>query len=235
MMFAQAPVNVSGGDVSGVTLTLTPGLTVSGHVVFDGASPKPDANALAAISVQLSARQGQPGPNSNTRVDSGGIFKTSGAIPGHYNVYLSPGPASWVLSSIMVDGHDVLKDGIDLTADVTGAVATFTDRAATVSGNVRAPSGALPQDTAVYLLPTDIEAWIARGMDSRSSYLGSASPSGTFSIGRVLPGEYLLVAAARPEGQPDPDFMRAVARGATKITIALGDHPTVDAPLVKIQ
>jgi hypothetical protein len=234
MMFAQAPVNVSSTDVTGIALTLTPGLTFGGHVVFDGASPKPDANTLAAINVQLSTRAGLPGPTPNTRVDSTGLFKTSGAIPGHYNVYLSSGAAPWVLNSIMVDGHDVLKDGLDLSADVTGAVATFTDRAATVSGSVRVSSGALPTNTVVYLLPADVEAWIANDMDSRRSYTGSASPSGTFSIGRVLPGEYLLAAAPRPEGPADPDVMRAVARGATRITIALGDHPTVDAPLVRI-
>lgn len=236
MLFAQAPVSVANTDVSGVVLSLTPGLTFAGHLVFDGASPKPDANALAAINVQLSSPGTPSGPPPSGRVDFTGGFKTSGGLPGHYTVNVSSEPVPWVLASMIVNGHDVLREGIDLDADVRDAVATFTDRAVTITGTVRATSGPLPESTTVLLLPEDVEGWIARGMTTRGSSVGGAAPSGAFSIGRVLPGQYLIAAVASSDYAPqDPAFLRAVARAATKITVAAGDHPTIDAPLVKIR
>ncbi len=235
MMFAQAPVNVSGGDVSGIALTLTPGLTVSGHVVFDGTSPKPDANALAAMSVQLAPRESGPNAGGNTRVNNMGNFKTGGAVPGHYDVNMGSASAPWVLLSLVADGRNVLQDGLDLSGDVTGLVATFTDRAASMTGTVRA-SSTPPEDVTVFVLPVDLEDWIANGMNPRRTYQGHALTGGTFSIGRILPGEYSVVGVSGPVAYPaSADFYRLIARSATKVTIALGDHPTVDAPLVKIQ
>jgi hypothetical protein len=234
MMYAQAPVNVSGSDITGLALTLSPGLTVSGRVVFDGTAPKPDANALVAISVSMASAT-QPGSTGAARVDPTGAFKTTGSLPGHYVINVGS-PPGWVLLSVVADGHDLWQDGFDLTADVSGAVATFTDRAATVTGSVHASSGAVPENTTVYLLPANYETWIANGMSGRGPYSIGASSTGTYTIGRVVPGQYLLAAASTPASGAAPvaDFYRALARGATKITIALGDHPNVDAPLVRI-
>src|SRR6185503_20956941 len=80
---AAVPVNVS-GDIENLSVTLGPGASVTGRVVFDGTAPRTAPGGLTNPRVSL--QQGEPnavlallGNGSPGEIDADGNFKVTGA------------------------------------------------------------------------------------------------------------------------------------------------------------
>jgi hypothetical protein len=150
-LFASANVNVSGGDVDGLTLQLSPGFRVSGRVGFSSPSGRaqPAATQMQAVVVTLNAMDGRnPGGlmgfGEPDRASAQGEFRTKGYGPGKYFLSVS-GPAGWQVTSATIGGRDVLDAPLEIRdADVAGVVVTFGDPLARVSGTVAAAPAAGP-------------------------------------------------------------------------------------------
>lgn len=235
-LWAQQEVNLNGEDVSGVTLALQEGMTLSGKVLFDGRALPPGAQELTKIALQL-----RPEDRNNiligvppTTVDASGTFTIVGIAPGKYRMTATvPGatPTSgWQLRSALVDGRDVVDIPIEITPgqNLTGAVLTFTDQMAELSGRLIDAAGRPAPGLTVLLFPTDRAQWVIGSRRMPQPIL--PSNDGRFRATNLPAGEYFLAAVTDLDQQDwgDPAFMEQAVAGAIKITLAGGERKTQD-------
>ena len=236
LLWAMAPVTVGDADVSGVGLTLTEGLTVSGRLEFSGSRPRPDPQRLAQVPIVIESADGvdptpQIGPPSRVLPD--GRFVSAQLVPGKYFVRVGGAPAGFIVQSITVNGADATEAPIELASSVTNVVITFTDLISSITGAVRG----IPADAdapAVILFPADMRAWKDFGINpSRLKLTRAGVQSGGFSFGSLAGGDYFAI-AIRDEYSADwmnPGFLEVLSHTAQRFTLAPGEKRVLDLTL----
>jgi hypothetical protein len=238
--WAQTEVPVDGAPVSGVTLSLQVGMTVTGKIEFRstmaraGADYKAVQLFLQPVSTPGAVRLslGQPA----VQVADNGQFTISGVTPGRYRMTASvggpnQGPGSgppWRLGSAIVKGRDILDFPFDVGPgeDVSGALVTFTDATQEINGTLQDASGRPATDYTILAFPADRALWSA----TRRIRTGRPSTDGKFTLANLPAGDYLLAAIADlgPNESTDPAFLEQAVPAALKITIAPGEKKTQD-------
>jgi hypothetical protein len=233
------PLVVGTDDIEHLGVTLTAGPRITGRVEFDGALPRPPADALKRLVVVLEmsdARSlaGQNLASPRGQVDETGGVMTTSLLPGRYVVRASA-PPGWTFKAAMHDGRDVSTTPLEVGGgDISDLVLVFTDHPSSVSGNVQGGSG-VSSDAAVFLFPSDDRSWFGSGATPRRMKMTRASATGEFTFSAVPVGDYLL-AAVREElaGEwPDPKFLATLRATATKITIADGEKKFQNLQVIK--
>lgn len=238
-LWAMTDVTVDGNDLSGITLHLQPGMTLSGRVVFDGTVLQPPTD-FSRISVRLSAAP-TPGVTVSTGgatavVSADGTFKMPGVTPGRYLVSASAPAATpvagtpWVMRSAIVGGVDIADVALEVKPDqdVAGLVISFTDKSGELSGTLLDAAGHSTSAFSVMLFTTDKSQWSSRSR--RLKYPIRTNTDGKYKFSNVLPGEYYL-AALSDFDQNDVDkawFLEQVAAAAIKITVTEGEKKAQD-------
>jgi hypothetical protein len=242
-LYAQSMVDVSGRDVAALTIPLREGAKVSGRIEFVGAATPPQPRQLQSLSVTLAPTDTRSFPQTPqlgptvSGVDQSGQFRTTGYPPGRYSMSVAgPTPPGWTLKAIMLNGRDALTSPVELTtADLDGAVVTFSDKVSQIAGTVRGvPAG----DTATVLVfPFDYKAWIANGMSPRRMRQTPAGTTGSYSAGGLFGADYFVAALDDDDltDNLDPSTFDALSRIATRVTLADGEKKTVDLSVVRIK
>jgi hypothetical protein len=244
MLYAVADVDVTGADVSGVTLALQPGSTFSGRVVFDAAAERraPDASAVRLTISQPSGTGYTSMANTiigNTfravpafQVRADGTFSATAIAPGLYTLRATiPGDSGsgWWLRSAIVNGRDVLDFPLEFTLgrDLTEAVLTFSDRRTELTGLLQKPAGDPAPEHFVIVFPSDRAYWTPQ---SRRIVSARPATDGRFVIRDLPAGDYLLAALTDldPDESHDARFLEQLAPAAIKITLADGERKTQD-------
>jgi hypothetical protein len=225
--WAWTDLNVTGQDVGGVILSLGPGITVSGTVVFDredgSTTPLPDLTK-ATIGIRSLVTNTTP----YTLFEPDKTFTIHGGFPDSYQVLVFPngvGPA-WVVRSAISDGRDLL-DGPAEFGTKTNVTITFTNRHSELSGRLRASSGAAVSDVFVIAFTTDQRLW---GIENRRVQAIRPGADGTFAIRDLPAGEYHLGALLDVD-QGDwvkPGFLESVVGSAIKVRITDGRKTVQD-------
>jgi hypothetical protein len=234
-LWATADVSVNGADVSGIALSLQPGMTLSGRVAFDGttATPPTDLTGVrVSISPSLSGSQVSVGVLS-TSASKDGTFTLTGLMPGRYTLRASPAVADsragWIFKASIVNGRDAADDPFELRGgeSIADAVITFTDQASELSGTLKDASGRPAPDYFIITFPEDRALW--KSSPRRIQQVRPAS-DGKFVFRNLLPGNYLMAAVTDVEsGQSaDPAFLEQLVAGAIKIALGEGEKKTQD-------
>jgi hypothetical protein len=229
--WSAVPVAVGSADVDGVAVTLHAGLRISGQFAFEGTAPKPAAGAQR-VPVVLEPAEGAPGIGlpGPSPADAAGQFTTAGVPAGQYFLRVTGSPVGWMFKAAMHNGQDLSETPIDLQADVTGVVITFTDRWTGMRGTVRAANGRADANALVMLFPRDPARWVNYGPSPRRLRSARATRDGEFSFTSLPAGDYYVVALPDEHvaDWQDPKFLEATARLAAHVTLDEGDQKTVD-------
>jgi hypothetical protein len=238
-LWADRPVTVADRDVSEVSIVLNRGARVSGHVQFEGSATPPPPERLSALGVSLARADGL----STTgfpfgRVTAEGQFRTTDYPPGKYLIAAgAPGPP-WTVKSITIGSVNALEEPFDLgSEDITTAVVTFTDRASTLEGSVRAEGRAGDPEAIVIAFPADWKGWIESGMPARRLRQAAAQANGTYRLGSMVAGEFLVVAVPADTAQEptDPAFIATLAQRATRVTVSATGATTLALTVARLR
>jgi hypothetical protein len=228
LLWGAQTIVVSDADVSGVSVALRSGARVRGRVEFTGARTKPPATIHGVIGLTLDRADGRPASHPGAgrgRVEADGQFATVGVPDGRYVLRVTGVPAGWFLQGALAGDRDITIDPIDLERDVIGVRLVFTDRGSSLGGVVTSVAGT-PDDAAlVVAFPPDPAAWTDRGPSPRRLRHTRTGRSGVFSIADLPPGTYFVAAISEAASAewPSPAFLSALARGATRVEIAVGE------------
>lgn len=234
--FASVPLNVSGSDISGLTILTTPGVSVTGRLVFQGQnaqnSKAPNLQVSAVPPAGMPSIMGIAGRAlGGGRVNDEGAFELRGIL-GPQLIRAAGIPAGWALKSITLDGHDITDTPFDFKPghNLTGLVITLTDRVTDLSGTVKDSRGQVMKDYVVVIFPEDVTLW-----GGQSRYVRAVRPNqdGNFSIQGLPPARYLAAAVETLETgtQADPAVLEQLKPAAKSFTLAEGQKLSVDIEL----
>ncbi len=227
--WAMTTVSVDGRNLANVVLTLQPGMTVAGRVLFEGATQQPPAD-FSRVRVNLSPMDVSSGvarafsSSASGRVDANGRFTIAGVMPGKYRLTGSGGGTGWFLDASTIDGQNTLDFPAEVKPgqSVTGAVVTFTDRQAELSGTVTNERGQPAPDYTVIVYPADTRYWVSNSMRIRTT---RPATDGRFVFTGLPPGEYRLapIFDLEPGSSNDPAFLQQLDAGAVRVQIGDGE------------
>ncbi len=236
-LFAQMPIVVGEADLSGLSVPVRNGPRLSGRVEFDGAPSNSAAPRTQVITVALIPADGRfaSGGLMPAIANTDGQFITMSVPPGKYLVNANaPG---WILKSAAVNGRDASETPIDLEAnDVSGATITLFNRPAQLAGAVHDARGNPDEAATVLLFPADYRSWIDDGMSNRRLRSARATANGRFTIGGLLPGNYLVIAVndAAAGNSSNPEVIEAIAPLAVRVSLGEAANQTQDLTTVQV-
>jgi hypothetical protein len=230
LWWASATVGLGDGDVSGLTLTLREGLTISGELAFEGAdSGPPGYQGLVAI---------QPADDDQrirdqvvVRTTPRGEFTSPALPPGRYFVMPAVAPAGWAFRAAFAGGVDVSDEPLDLTAaSAAGVTITFTRSRTSVSGVVRTAAGQSDPSAIVLLYPLNPRAWEGAEFSPRRLRSVRVNDGGGWTADTLPPGDYYVVALpdAEASGWDDPEVLLALSGQASRVSLREGDQRSID-------
>jgi len=234
LLWASTNVAVECEHITGLSLSLEPGLSISGQVRFEGRTLKPPAD-LRSIRVRVTPQieGGMMFVPEPVNVSADGRFTIPGAAPGRYRLTTSfPGsgrPGGWLAKSITAGGQDALDAPFTLQPNthLRDATITFTERLAQLKGTLRTGAGAVTPEYNVVLFPADPSLWLAQ---SRRIQSVRPSADGAYVFRNVPAGDYLVAAVddVEPGEWFDPAFLQRTAASAARITIGEGEQKAQD-------
>lgn len=237
-LYTEIPLSVGDTELTNLTIALRVGARVSGRVEFDGSGERPDAIAIANMRVTLEPADGSKLPDDigqvTGRVNQDGRFTTYGVPPGNYLVRVG-GLPDWFFKGALSGGRDVADSPLQLgTDDVTGVVATLTDKPSLVAGMVRS-SNAPDSDAIVLAFPVDNDVWATQGSSPRRLRSTRATATGAYTLPVLPPGDYYLVAVKEMFGGDwrDPALLERLARSAVQVHLDDGERKTLDLRTVR--
>ncbi len=231
---ARQTLTVAGQDINGFLLTLAPGATIQGSVVFEsGGAPAPAE--IGRITVTASPLEPMPMDRlTSTRLSVDGTFILENISPGTRILRVSGIPRPWALKAIYLNGRDVSDTPIDLDSNdrATGVSIVLTDRTTEVTGTVPAGEDEVLLDYLVVAFSTDRTHWVPL---SRRIQTARPDASGTYRITGLPPGDYFFVAIDDAEQNEwyDASFLEEIRSAATRVTLVEGDVKTQELRLLE--
>jgi hypothetical protein len=236
-LWGQADVSINGENVSGVTVTLEPGMTISGRIAVEGAgtgtSDAPDLSRARLSLESASTTGGLKMGGAFPTIDASGHFTLTGVVPGRYRLSasLSSAQTNWTAKSAMLKGHDVLDVPFDVAPneDISNAIVTFTNLTQEVSGHLQDASGRAATDFTIVLFPADRAVWAS----TRRVRTARPGTDGQFVVSNVPAGDYRLAAVVdvAPGEASDPTFLDEVSATSIALTLHEGEKKIQDVRL----
>lgn len=224
---ARMPVDVGGADVDGLQLTIAPGMTINGEVVWDP-RPSMDKDALmvtAAASDFLAAASGA------ARVAPNGSFVLRNMPDGLYRVTTFGQSADCYLKSIRYAGMEVSDDEFNVIRGTQATLeVTISSRGALVQGTV----------TTVDDLPA-VGVWVALVPDGARRdefhlYKQRVTDQyGRYDLRGIAPGDYKLFnwELVEPNAWEDPEFLKQFDGKGESLSLQEGEGKQVDLVAIR--
>jgi len=235
-LWASRDLTVNGEDQDGLALTLRPGMTVSGRVLYKGTTKPPEDLTRVLIHLTPASSDSGVAMPSQEPASADGTFALSGIAPGRYRLSAllsnlrgtaASGSAPWFLKSALWNGQDILDDALEVAAgqDVNELTMVFVDRQTDLSGTLVDTVNHPVADEVLVVFPTDRRLWTPDSRRIRQSVLGS---DGHFRVVGLPAGEYYLGAITRADAVDvdlsDTSLLEEVARVAVRTTLAEGEQ-----------
>jgi uncharacterized protein (DUF2141 family) len=225
-LWASTDVTVDGRSISNIVLTLQPGVQIAGRIHFEGTTVQPPSDMTKMrVTVQPMPTPGVSSEVLTTaagRVEVDGRFTIPSVVPGRYRLSAGGAGQGWYLGSALLDGQDSLDFPVEIKSAVNGAVVTFTDRQAELTGTITNDRSEPVSDYTLIVYPSD-----SRFRTPQSRRIQSMRPAtdGRFTFRNLPPGEYRLAPVLDPEPGAwfDPAYLQQLDGGAIRITVGEGE------------
>jgi hypothetical protein len=190
-------VDVADRDVTEVSVSLRPAMTLKGHIRTEGLP------ALDSLFFYFQARNG----GGSARVDGEGRFTVSSLDPDVYRLQVGGMPAGYYLKSIQMGGVES-ADSLDLTGEGGEVTVTLEHGSAEVSGKVLDKEERPVPDIVVMAVNE-------RGETARASW---TLIDGAYKITELAPGTYRVFAVIDADIS-DPETFDRLSAAGKKVTV----------------
>jgi hypothetical protein len=225
-------ISVKGADLTGIELTLATLASISGRVNIETDAQQPCGRHrdVALRETLITLRRAPAAPETNNPKDKPvqtsepssflpsftdaapndkGEISLRSLVSGVYRFETRMPGGGWYVKAITTgaNGPNLPRDGIALKSGdkVTGLTVTITEGGARLRGRIAVAEGQrLAPGLRVYVVPVE--------RDSAENVLrffeGVAESDGSFAIGNIAPGKYLII--ARPPEESDPGTIKSI-------------------------
>jgi hypothetical protein len=230
-MWAAADVQVSGPDLE-VPLTLRPGVSIRGRVIFEGSQPSPAELQTLAFSLVALGSGGTALWTGGGRVDAEGRFGFASVPPDTYQFIAKWTAAGaddkWTIKSSVANDRDAFESPLRVDPDrPLDWVVTFNDKPAVLTGTLQDRGGRPATDYHIVVFSIDRAHWTAGSRRVRAT---RPSTDGAFGVKGLPSGEYFIAALTdlEPGEWNDPALLAQLAAAASKVTLRDGATTTQD-------
>jgi hypothetical protein len=229
-VWASVDLVVEGRNVSNVMLSLQNGMSVSGQLNFEGATPPPSDLTRLRVTVMPA----DPGPSlgSNAaRVDPSGRFVVPSLSPGRYRLTAGGAPG-WFVASASIGGIDALDFPFEVkpSQNLSGVNITLTDRQTELSGIIVDSRNQPVADYTLLIFPADQKYWNGSSRRIQTTRPGT---DGRYTLRNLPPGDYKIATLLdiEPGAAQDAGFLQQVDSATMRISLAPGEKKTQDIRL----
>ena len=220
-MFGSTTVNVGASDVEGVSLTLTPGLNLTGTLKVEGVSLRPQIVFL------LASVEGSGQAAAVSQPD--GSLAISPMPPGTYTFGIDAGqvPKGMYLKSISFGEQDAIQTPLNLGVDAGGRIdIVYSDNAAELTGVLKNADGEPAAGVTVAVWPKTPKL----GLSGGGIHSVITDQDGGFLIVDLGPGDYYIAGFEEIEAGlvQNVEFPTRLNVEASEIRIEEGAKTTIE-------
>jgi hypothetical protein len=230
-LFSRNPIDVRSADVTGLTLSVAPGLELTGEVVATGAS----AQQIKRESVRLSLRtlSNMPPTLSTGAIvpDPMGRFSMSGVPPDRYAFNVSGLPDGVFVADIRQAAASVFDTGFLVDGNANPVQVVLDAGGSQVTGLVvNAERMPVPGATVVLVPPA------ARRENTLLYRNAQSDESGRFTLRSVPPGSYTIYAweSVLPTAWQNAEFLANYENRGRPLLVEPQSKPDVEVPLIPV-
>jgi protocatechuate 3,4-dioxygenase beta subunit len=236
-----ATVRVDTADIEGLIVATSKPAKVAGRIVFEGGAPEQGTSKLSVMvrPDDMTARGRMMfGPPTPAAVRDDMSFELDGLFGPQLLMVMGP-PRGWIVKSVKYRGDDVTETAVEFasSSDPRLLEVTLTNHGAIVTGRVLDDDGKESPDAYVVMLPADVSRW--RPFPGTPAIAPKAD--GTFTIGPVRAGEYIVAAvtglsmARLFEPSARAETAERIIRAGERIVLVENDKHSVDLRITKLQ
>ena len=225
----RTPVDVGNADVEGLGVTIAPGTSVNGRIIWDG-KPSLEKDELT---VTLTPKDADLNFASPTRVSQNYSFTLKDVSDGTYIADAGGQSKDCYVKDVQYAGSSVLDEGFTVTGGSPAFLEiTISSRGARVQGTAADQDGLPASGVWVVLVPD------ASHRSQRRLYKEQTTDQyGHFDLRGIPPGDYKLFSWDEVEqgAWEDPDFLKPFEEKGVgeKITVQEGDAKSVNIVTIK--
>lgn len=217
-------VTVTGGDVSGIVISLTEGGRVSGSIVVEGDKPMPRGGQVSLQPVTRRRSQNYGGVSLDLWAK--GQFLIDGVSAGEHFLTVAAWDKNYFVKSITWTDRNLLRQPLKVTegSEIKNVQIVLSRDPGTITAHLVSAEDKKPLAGQWFILvPSDELRW-AR---TDSFIFGYTDKQGAFQV-TGAPGEYILIMQTR-NVQPDTtiDYIRERAAGP-RVTLKPGEQSDIE-------
>jgi protocatechuate 3,4-dioxygenase beta subunit len=227
---ATGDLVVGSTNVSNVTLALTLGVDISGHITFEG---KIDQTGEAGVNLMPASSEDAFGGSASSPIQPDGSFTLKNVTDGTYKLQVWSMCETCYLKSASSRGTDLLGTSFDVRGGVApqSIDVVYSANSAEASGTVNGDDEKPVAGAMVMAVP------VAETPNRESRYKTSTTDqNGHFDLRGLAPGNYDVIALSGldDDGQnyTDPDFLQPYADKAQSLIVAANDRKTLQLTAV---
>jgi hypothetical protein len=223
----RTPVDVGNADVEGLSVTIAPGTSVNGRIIWDG-QPSLEKDELTVT----------PTPKdvslifaNAARVNQNNSFTLKDVSDGTYIAEAGGQSKDCYIKDVEYAGSSVLEEGFNVTGGSPAFLEiTISSRGARVQGSVADQDG-LPASGVWAVLVPDT----AHQSQHRLYREQTTDQYGHFDLRGIPPGDYKLFSWDEVEqgAWEDPEFMKPFEEKGEKVAVHEGDAKSVSLVTIK--
>lgn len=224
----RVALQVGDSDVQGLTIPVSPGVTMTGRVRVEPERSFDFTKLVVAVIPADPMTSGGQGAQAKTD----GSFVVENLSAGTYRVAVSGYPEEYYLKSVRLGGGDVLETGLNVDSNSRSAPIEIV----LSSGGVKVSGAVLkdhqPAQATVFLVPD------APRRDRQDLYsVKRTKPDGSFVMMGLPPGDFKLFAFEDPDPglMSDPSLLQPYEAQGHSVHIEEGQNQTVQLDLIPAQ